>query len=118
MAFSGMLRRVAIVRTDVSKEVVHNSPILITLMKEALCRRNPEANKKKGVFWDITPCDCCKNRLTFHNRHFDQEVTENSYFMEIALFNFCSSNSSSCGPVYVLVYKTVKSHSSYCVTSA
>jgi hypothetical protein len=32
MAFSGMLRRVALVRTDVSEE----SPILVTLMMEAL----------------------------------------------------------------------------------
>jgi hypothetical protein len=38
MAFSGMLRRVALVRTDVSEElsVVPSSPILVTLMKEAL----------------------------------------------------------------------------------
>jgi hypothetical protein len=49
MAFSGMLRRVALERTDVSEEVflrsvrrllvttnVHGSPILVTLMKEAL----------------------------------------------------------------------------------
>jgi hypothetical protein len=33
-----MLRRVTLVRTDVSKELaVLNSPILVTLMKEALC---------------------------------------------------------------------------------
>jgi hypothetical protein len=47
MASSGMLRRVALVRTDVSEElsasfsritasVVPSSPILLTLMKEAL----------------------------------------------------------------------------------
>jgi hypothetical protein len=48
MVFSGMLRRVVLVRTDVSKEirsvrrllvtasVVHSSPILVTLMKEVL----------------------------------------------------------------------------------
>jgi hypothetical protein len=43
MASSGMLRRVALVRTDVSEElslvqasVVPSSPILVTLMKEAL----------------------------------------------------------------------------------
>jgi hypothetical protein len=33
MAFSGMLRRVALVRTDVSEET---SPILVTLMKVVL----------------------------------------------------------------------------------
>jgi phospholipid N-methyltransferase len=49
MASSGMLRRVAFVRTDVSEElrsmrrllvtasVVPSSSILVTLMKEALC---------------------------------------------------------------------------------
>jgi hypothetical protein len=31
-----MLRRVALVRTDVSEELVPSSPILVTLMKEAL----------------------------------------------------------------------------------
>jgi hypothetical protein len=43
MASSGMLHRVALVRTDVSEElsasfisVVPSSPILVTLMKEAL----------------------------------------------------------------------------------
>jgi hypothetical protein len=44
MVSSGMLRRVAIIRTDVSEErrllvtasVVPSSPILVTLMKEAL----------------------------------------------------------------------------------
>jgi hypothetical protein len=45
MASSGMLRRVALVRTDVSEElrassirasVVASSPILVTLMKETL----------------------------------------------------------------------------------
>jgi hypothetical protein len=34
MAFSGMLRRVALVRTNVSEE--RSSQILVTLMKEAL----------------------------------------------------------------------------------
>jgi hypothetical protein len=36
MASSGMVRRVALVRTDVSEEIVHSSPILVTLMKDAL----------------------------------------------------------------------------------
>jgi hypothetical protein len=37
MVSSGMLRRVALVRTDVSEEPsASNSPILVTLMKEAL----------------------------------------------------------------------------------
>jgi hypothetical protein len=40
MVSSGLLRRVALVRTDVSEElvaacVVHSSPIFVTLMKEA-----------------------------------------------------------------------------------
>jgi hypothetical protein len=33
---SGMLRRVVLVRTDVSEELVSSSPILVTLMKETL----------------------------------------------------------------------------------
>jgi hypothetical protein len=36
MASSGMLRRLALVRTDVTASVVPSSPILVTLMKEAL----------------------------------------------------------------------------------
>jgi hypothetical protein len=35
MVFSGLLRRVALVRTDVSEELVPSSPIFATLMKEA-----------------------------------------------------------------------------------
>jgi hypothetical protein len=36
MVSSGMLRHMALVRTDVSECVVPSSPILVTLMKEAL----------------------------------------------------------------------------------
>jgi hypothetical protein len=35
MMSSGLLRRVALVRTDVSEEPVPSSPIFVTLMKEA-----------------------------------------------------------------------------------
>jgi hypothetical protein len=49
MVSSGMLRRVAVVRTDVSEElstsfmsVTRNGELVITL--------------KNGVFWDVTPC--------------------------------------------------------------
>jgi hypothetical protein len=36
MVSSAILRRVALVRTDVTASVVPSSPILVTLMKEAL----------------------------------------------------------------------------------
>jgi hypothetical protein len=124
MGSSGMLRRVAFVRTDVSKElsasfisvtrigelgttlaltsnrsthlvflrsvrrllvrasVVPSSPVLVTLMMDALCSsdtsifaRATRSNipedavleemrfmLKNGVFWVVTPCGSCKNR--------------------------------------------------------
>jgi hypothetical protein len=74
-------------RLLVTASVVPSSPILVTLMKEALSsfktsvltratRRNiPEditlhvrfevftaVTMKSGVFWDVMPCGSCKNR--------------------------------------------------------
>jgi hypothetical protein len=100
MSSSGMLRHVALVRTDVSEEcgasiirvtrigkltvnIVHSSPIHVILMVEALSSsetsvltratrsniseeailNNVDCYMKSGVFWDVTPCGSCKNRL-------------------------------------------------------
>jgi hypothetical protein len=64
-----MLRRVALVRTEVSEELNSSikvtrigSPILITLMKEALSSSETAVTMKNGVFWDVTLCGTCKNR--------------------------------------------------------
>jgi hypothetical protein len=55
MASSGMLRRVALVRIDVSEEF-SASFITVTKIGEL------GTTLKNGVFWDVTPCGSCKNR--------------------------------------------------------
>jgi hypothetical protein len=55
MASSGMLRRVALVRTGVSEELSAYI-IRVTRIGEL------GTTLKNGVFWDVTPCGSCKNR--------------------------------------------------------
>jgi hypothetical protein len=86
MAFSSMLRRVALLRTDVSEEL-NASFIGVTrigelgttiavnwqprkLRRNLVCLRSVRrllvtaivVPMKNGVFWDVTQCGCCKNR--------------------------------------------------------
>jgi hypothetical protein len=74
-----MLRRVALVRTDVSEELIASfirvtrigelgTTLAVTSNRRTL-RRNTKAfdvftavTMKNGVFWDVTPCGSCKNR--------------------------------------------------------
>jgi hypothetical protein len=65
MASSGMLRRVALVRTDVSEEL-SASFIRVTRFCElgttsAVITKSLRI-EKNGVFWVVTPCGSCKNR--------------------------------------------------------
>jgi hypothetical protein len=65
MVSSGMLRRVALVRTDVSEEL-SVSFIRVTTIGEL------GTTLKNGVFWVVTPCGSCKNRRfggTWHLLH-------------------------------------------------
>jgi hypothetical protein len=55
MASSGMLRRVAVVRTDISEE---RSASIITVTRIG----ELGTSLKNGVFWVVTPCGSCKNR--------------------------------------------------------
>jgi hypothetical protein len=57
MVSYGMLRRVAIVRTDVSEELIA-SFIRVTRIGEL----RTKWYVKNGVFWVVTPCVPCKNR--------------------------------------------------------
>jgi hypothetical protein len=54
MASFGMLRRVTLVRTEVSEEL-SSSFIRVTRIGELGTRKN-------GVFWVVTPCGSCQNR--------------------------------------------------------
>jgi hypothetical protein len=70
MPSPGMLRRVALVRTDVSEEV-GGSFIRVTRIGEL------GTTLKNGVFWDVTSCGSCKNRqlllfLVHHSCHPDE----------------------------------------------
>jgi hypothetical protein len=72
MVSSGMLRRVALVRTDVSEET-SASFIRVTRISEL------ETTLKNGVFWVVTPCGSCKNRRFGGTwRH---QVTKYWYFL-------------------------------------
>jgi hypothetical protein len=51
-----MLRRVALVRTDVSEEP---SASFIRVTRIGELGKKP---MKNGVFWDVTPCGFCKIR--------------------------------------------------------
>jgi hypothetical protein len=55
MVSSGMLRRVALVRTDISEEL-SVSIIRVTRIGEL------GETLKNGVFWVVTPCGSCNNR--------------------------------------------------------
>jgi hypothetical protein len=85
MVSSGLLRSVALVRTDVSKEP-GASFIRVTKIGELGTKQAATSNRrtlrrntflrsvrrllvaaffvtvKNGVFWDVTPCGSCKNR--------------------------------------------------------
>jgi hypothetical protein len=52
-----MLRRVVLVRTDISEEL-SASIIRVTTTGEL----ETMLTLKNGVFWDVTPCGSCKNR--------------------------------------------------------
>jgi hypothetical protein len=54
---SGMLRRVGLVRADVSEERI-TSIIKVTRTGNL----GTMLAVKNGVFWDVTPCGSCKNR--------------------------------------------------------
>jgi hypothetical protein len=56
MASSGMLRRVALVRTDVSEESS------ASIIRESRIGGLGTLAVKNGVLWDVTPCGSCKNR--------------------------------------------------------
>jgi hypothetical protein len=56
MPSSGMLRPVALVRTDVSEEL-SDSFIRLTRIGEL----GTPLGVKNGVFWDVTTCGSCKN---------------------------------------------------------
>jgi hypothetical protein len=71
MASSGMLRLVALVRTDVSEELSASfirvtgigelgTTLAVTSNRRTL-RRNTKY-LKNGFFWDVTPCGSCKNQ--------------------------------------------------------
>jgi hypothetical protein len=70
MAFSGILGRVSLVRTDVSEELSASfiratrigelgTKLAVTSNRRTL-QRNALVNN--GVFWVIAPCGSCKNR--------------------------------------------------------
>jgi hypothetical protein len=76
MASSGMLRRVALVRTDVSSEFLQGphdvtsqkTPFfIVTAVKTSnitICVRFEvftAVTMNNGVFWDVTQCGPCKN---------------------------------------------------------
>jgi hypothetical protein len=85
MVSSGMLRRVAPVRNDVS-DGRNNSEFEVFT----------SVTIKKAVFWDVTPCVSCKNRLfggvyRFRhqgdkNRRASNNVSSNQLLLLLTLF--------------------------------
>jgi hypothetical protein len=66
-----MLRRVELVRTDVSEKIIASfmrvtriGELGITLASLVYVRFEvfTAVTMKNEVFWDVTPCGCCKNR--------------------------------------------------------
>jgi hypothetical protein len=83
MVSSGMLRRVALVTTDVSEEFSASfirvtrigeigTTLAVTNVRRKLFLRSVRQllvtasgvvhSKKNGVYWDVTPCGSCNNR--------------------------------------------------------
>jgi hypothetical protein len=82
MVSSGLLRRVALVRTDVSQER-SASIIRVTRIGELgtiLAVRFEvftAVTMKNGIFWVVTPCGSCKNRCfggTWRLLHQDDKI--------------------------------------------
>jgi hypothetical protein len=65
MVSSGLLRRAALVRTDVSEELSASfirvirigelGTTLVVTSNRRMLRRNTVTSSKNGVFWDVTP---------------------------------------------------------------
>jgi hypothetical protein len=79
MVCSGLLRRVAVVRTDVSELaacVVPSSPIFVTLMKEALC------SSEKSVVTRATRRNIPEDTI-FHSHRRENLKSYIIFFIEI-----------------------------------
>jgi hypothetical protein len=65
MASSEVLRRVALVRNDVSEQLrasIIRVPRIDELGSTLRFEVFTAVTMKNGVFWDVTPCGSCKNR--------------------------------------------------------
>jgi hypothetical protein len=84
MAPAGMLRRVPLVRTDVMASVVPSSPILVTLMKEALS--SSETSVLTRVTWCNIPEDAILQLLESLTNLLDRNFYL-EYITECLIFN-------------------------------